>query len=287
QQSTPFFMSIDFTTFSHNLSGHGLGLRSDHIPEILQTRPAVDWFEVITENYMHNRGEYFETLLKLREDYPIVTHGVSLSIGSTDPLDVDYLRLMKEYIDILQPEMISDHMCWNHVSHQYSHDLLPLPMNQEVVTHIANRVDQVQNYLKRPILLENVSSYVGYKDTNMFEWEFLTEIAKKSGCGILLDLNNIYVNSFNFGFDGKDFVQGIPTDKIGYLHFGGHDDKTDYLFDTHGKPMKNEAWELYRYFLTIHGPRPTTFEWDMDIPPFHVLLEQRAIAMEIEKNAVA
>lgn len=269
------------------LAGHGLGLRSRHIPEIVEHTPPVDWFEILSENYMHHRGTYFEDMMKVRAYYPMVMHGVTLSIGSTDPLDEIYLNQLKELIHIVEPAFVSDHMCWTHVGGHYSHDLLPLPMNEATVEHVVARIHKVQDQLQRPILLENVSSYVGFQESTLTEWEFHREIATRSGSGMLLDVNNVFVNALNFGFDPKHYVEGIQDVDIGYIHFGGHEDRGTYLFDTHGDRMKPGAWDIYKHVLTTMGPKPTTFEWDSDVPALDVLLEERQKAVEIEHEILA
>lgn len=275
---------MHFESKQTNNLGHGLGLRAPHIDHILETKPNVDWFEIVSENYMHTRGNHFEKLLAVRQHYPIAMHGVSLSIGSTDEFDQKYLASWKELINIIEPTQVSDHLCWCHVNAHHSHDLLPLPQTQEVVDHIVNRIDYIQNLIQRPIMLENASTYVSFKTSQMPEWDFISKIADKSGCGILLDINNIFVNAHNHSFDALDYIQAINPDKIGYFHLAGHFDKGTYLFDTHGDRMVEGAWDLYEKTLQHTGVKPTLVEWDTDIPSFEVLMEERAIAIQRGKN---
>ncbi len=267
--------------------GHGIGLRSQHWNQILEERPAVDWFEIISENFMDTRGRAMRVLEKVRENYPIVSHGVSLSIGSTDPLDKIYLQKLKILADTIEPVWVSDHLCWTSVNKVHSHDLLPLPQTMDTAEHIANRVDEVQNFLGRKILIENVSSYVSFPESTMTEWEFISEIAKKSGCGILLDINNIYVNAFNQGFSAQDFIQNVSTDHVAQFHLAGHTNRDTYLFDTHSAKMIEPVWALYEQAVRRFGNIPTLVEWDDKIPELNVLLEERQRAVEIEKNALA
>jgi uncharacterized protein (UPF0276 family) len=261
--------------------GCGLGLRPKHYPVITETWPKIDWFEAISENYMDSGGRPLVILEQIRAHYPIGLHGVALSIGSTDPLNEKYLQRLKALIERIQPALISDHLCWSGAGGMQLHDLLPLPFTEESLEHVVRRVEKVQDYLKRPILLENVSTYVTFKHSAMPEWEFLSQVAERSGCGILLDLNNIYVNSKNHGFDPYDYLSGISGDKIGQFHLAGHTDMGTYLFDTHSKPVIPEVWDLYREALRRWGHIATLIEWDEDIPEFPELMEEFGRAKEI------
>ena len=245
----------------------------------------MDWFEAISENFMDSGGKPVAILESVRRHYPVALHGVSLSIGSTDPLDWNYLNRLKALADRIEPEIVSDHLCWTSVENENLHDLLPLPFTEETIQHIAGRVQQVQDFLKRRILLENVSTYVTAKHSTMPEWEFTRAIAERSGCGILLDLNNVYVNAFNHQFDPYEYLRGIPAELVGQFHLAGHTDMGGYLFDTHGKPVIKEVWELYRYALAQWGPVATLIEWDEDIPAWPRLAEEadhaRAIYVQV------
>lgn len=261
--------------------GCGLGLRTKHYPDILSTWPKVDWFEAITENYMDSGGKPLAVLEEIRQHYPIALHGVALSIGSADPLNEKYLKKLKTLVERIQPVIVSDHLCWSGVGGEQLHDLLPLPFTEESVKHVVSRVLQIQEFLGRAILLENVSTYVTYKHSVMPEWEFLSEVARRSGCGILLDVNNIYVNSKNHLFDPLVYVENIPAEKIGQIHVAGHTDMGSYLFDTHSKPVIEPVWELYRKTLERAGQVSTLIEWDDDIPEFSRLQEEAAKAKAI------
>jgi len=241
----------------------------------------MDWFEAVTENFMDTGGRPLATLERIRSHYPVALHGVSLSIGSSDPLDTEYLKKLKDLAQRIDPFVISDHLCWTGVDGENLHDLLPLPMTEEAVAHVVNRVDAVQKVLGRPILLENISTYVTYKHSTMPEWEFLREVARRSGCGILLDLNNIYVNSFNHGFDPVRYLEEIPAEKVGQFHLAGHSDKGTFLFDTHAGSVADKVWQLYRRALELYGPVSTLIEWDEAIPDFKRLSDEVKKAKEV------
>lgn len=266
--------------------GHGIGLRPRHWNRILEEKTPVDWFEIISENFMDHENS-MRTLEKIRKDYPVACHGVCLSIGSADPLDSLYMDKLKAMVDRISPIWISDHLCWTSVNGFQSHDLLPLPQTEAAVQHVVQKIDQVQNQLHRPILLENVSSYVSFKDSTMHEWEFITEVAKRSGCGILLDINNIYVNAFNHKFEAQTYLNHIPKEYVGQFHLAGHTDRKTFLFDTHSARMIEPVWDLYRKAVEKFGNVPTLVEWDDDIPELDVLLDERKRAMEIERDVLA
>ncbi|PIQ83153.1 MAG: hypothetical protein COV75_09075 [Candidatus Omnitrophica bacterium CG11_big_fil_rev_8_21_14_0_20_63_9] len=265
--------------------GCGVGLRTEHYETITRDWPSMDWFEAISENFMDSAGRPLHVLEQVRQRYPVALHGVSLSIGSTDPLNPSYLQRLKALADRIDPAIVSDHLCWTGVDGQNLHDLLPLPFTEEAVQHIAGRVEQVQAFLGRRILLENVSTYVTYRHSTMPEWEFLTAIAQRSGCGILLDLNNIYVNAYNHQFDPYDYLRHIPRELVGQFHLAGHTDCGGYLFDTHSAPVIEPVWAMYRWALQHWGPVTTLIEWDESIPPFARLVEEadkaRAIYVEV------
>lgn len=262
-------------------AGCGLGLRPKHYPQILSEWPTVDWFEAISENFMDSGGRPIHVLEQVRSRYPVALHGVALSIGSVDPLDLSYLKKLKTLVDRIDPFIVSDHLCWSGAHGNPLHDLLPLPFTEESLIHIVKRVDQVQEYLGRPILLENVSSYVTYKHSEMTEWEFITKIAKRSGCGILLDVNNVYVNAVNHQFSASEYIQSIPSDLIGQIHLAGHTDMGEFLFDTHSAPVIDPVWKLYEETLARHGQISTLIEWDENIPSFDRLQEERNLARKI------
>jgi len=265
--------------------GCGVGLRTEHVDEITSTWPRMDWFEAISENFMDSGGRPLRILEQVRARYPVGLHGVSLSIGSTDPLNRDYLARLRALADRIEAVSVSDHLCWTGVDGENLHDLLPLPFTEEALQHVVDRVHQVQERLGRRILLENVSSYITYRHSTMPEWEFLAAVARRAGCGILLDLNNIYVNAYNHGFDPRMFLRFLPREAVGQFHLAGHTDMGGFLFDTHSTPVINPVWALYREALTRWGPVSTLIEWDEDIPPWPRLAAEadraRAIAEEV------
>lgn len=266
--------------------GFGLGLRTEHYNAILESKPHVDWFEVLSENYMISGGKPLHYLDRIRENYPVVMHGVSLSIGSTTPFDADYLRDLRKLADRIQPAWISDHLCWTGVHGQNIHDLLPLPYTEETAKHVAERVGIVQDYLGRRILLENVSSYASYVDSTMTEWEFITEIAEKADCLLLLDVNNIYVSSYNHQFDAKAFIDGVPANRVQQIHLAGHQNNGDYIIDTHDAPVIDPVWDLYEYAISRLGVISTMIERDDHIPKLEVLVEELQIARDIAAKSL-
>lgn len=271
--------------------GFGLGLRIDHYQTVLDTRPAVDWFEVITENYLVPGGKPLHFLRRIREHYPMVMHGVSMSIGSTDPLNLDYLRQVKQLAAELQPAWISDHLCWTQSQGTNTHDLMPLPYTDEALEHVVQRVQQVQDILGRRLLLENVSSYVTYTDSRMSEWQFLAEIAARADCLILLDINNIYVSAYNHGFDPLDYLNGIPSERVQQFHLAGHSNMGGYIIDTHDHPVIDPVWDLYRKAVQRFGDVSAMIERDDFIPPFDELFAElqfaRRVASEGRSREVA
>ncbi len=261
--------------------GFGLGLRSLHYEEVLATLPSIDWFEIISENYMIPGGKPLDYLNKIREHYPVVMHGVSLSLGSTDPLDQTYLKQLKQLIDVVEPKWISDHLCWTGVHGRNMHDLLPLPYTTKTIDHLVSRIQQVQDTLGRQILLENVSSYVTYLESDMQEWEFLREIAIRADCFILLDINNIFVSSFNHEFNPQEFLQGIPKDRVYQFHLAGHANHGNYIIDTHDEPVVDSVWSLYADAVRRFGLVSTMIERDDNIPPLKELIAELNQAREI------
>jgi hypothetical protein len=269
--------------------GFGLGLRTDHYEAILAERPAVDWFEIISENYMVDGGKPLHYLDRIRARYPMVMHGVSLSIGSGDPLDRDYLKRLKALAARVEPHWISDHLCWTGVAGKNLHDLMPLPYTEEAVRHVAARVREVQDFLGRQILLENVSSYVTYAQSAVTEWEFLSAIAEAADCFILLDVNNIYVSSHNQGFDPRGYLRGIAPGRVRQLHLAGHTNNGNIIVDTHDHPIIGGVWDLYAEALRRFGAVSTMIERDANIPPLAELLAEleqaRRVAAPILKDA--
>ncbi len=264
--------------------GFGLGLRTEHYNAILENKPKVDWFEALSENYMIPGGKPLDFLDKIRANYPMVMHGVSLSIGSTAAVDKDYLRDLKKLADRIQPAWISDHLCWTGVHGQNMHDLLPLPYTEETARHVAERVKIVQDYLGRQILLENVSSYASYIDSSMTEWEFISQIAEQADCLLLLDVNNIYVSSYNHQFDAKAFIDGVPAQRIQQIHLAGHQNNGDYIIDTHDAPVIDPVWDLYEYAISRLGEVSTMIERDDKIPALEELVDELNIARNISAN---
>ncbi len=252
----------------------GLGLRAEHYDCILNQRPQLDWFEIISEDYLLASGAPLYYLEKIRQLYPISMHGVSLSIGSADPLNWEYLKQLKALADWSQPLWISDHLCWTGVKGINSHDLLPLPYTEEALEHVVGRIGQVQDYLGQVLVLENVSSYVTYAASEMTEIEFLVEVAKRSGCLILLDINNVYVSAFNHGFNAEEYLNLIPVDKVRQFHLAGHKNCQDYIIDTHDEGIITAVWDLYAFALKRFASVPTSIERDNNIPSLNDMLAE-------------
>ncbi len=265
--------------------GFGLGLRTTHYEEILESQPRVDWFEALSENYMVRGGKPLYYLERIRADYPVVLHGVSLSIGSTDPLDLEYLRALKTLADRIEPAWVSDHLCWTGMARQNIHDLLPLPYTPEAVDHVASRIARVQDFLQRPILIENVSSYVTFNQSEMTEWEFINELAERTDCLLLLDVNNVYVSGFNHGFDPREFIDALPAQRIQQIHLAGHSNRGSHIIDTHDAPIIDEVWKLYGYTIEALGPVATMIERDDHIPGLAMLVSELDQAREVAKDA--
>ncbi len=266
--------------------GFGLGLRIPHYETILESRPAVDWFEVLSENYMVPGGKPRHYLDRIRAHYPIVMHGVSLSIGSSDPLNRDYLKQLKTLADQIEPRWISDHLCWTGVDSTNLHDLMPLPYTEEALRHVVDRVSAVQDILGRRLLLENVSSYVTYKNSAMSEWDFLREVAQRADSLLLLDINNIYVSSYNHGFDPVEYIDAIPMNRVQQFHLAGHRNQGGCIIDTHDEPVIDRVWELYAHAVRRFGPVSTMIERDDNIPPLDELLAELDRARHIASQAL-
>lgn len=263
------------------LKGFGLGLRSTHYEAMLGEPHAIDWLEIITENYLVPGGKPLHNLERIRERFPLVMHGVSLSIGSTDALDREYLAALRQLSRRIEPAWISDHLCWTGVEGRNMHDLLPLPYTEEALATVVARVAEVQERLGRQILLENVSSYLEYRTSEMTEWEFLSEVARRADCAILLDINNIYVSSVNHGFDASTYLRAIPKDRVRQFHLAGHSDLGGHLIDTHDYPIAMPVWELYREAVAHFGDVPTMIERDDNIPELGELVAELNIARAI------
>ncbi|MCE9544644.1 MAG: DUF692 domain-containing protein [Planctomycetia bacterium] len=255
----------------HANLGLGVGLRTVHYQHILEHQPAVDWFEIISENYMDSGGRPRYVLEQIAERYPIVMHGVSLSIGSTDPLDHDYLLRLKKLAAAVKARWVSDHLCWTGVAGRNTHDLLPIPLNEETLRHVTERIRIVQDVLQRPLVLENPSSYVTFAASTMSEWEFLTRMAEDADCGLLLDVNNVYVSSVNHDFDPVEYVQNVPHRRVVQCHLAGHTNCRTHLIDTHDGEVIDPVWALYRKAHELTGGISTLLEWDASIPPFPVV----------------
>jgi hypothetical protein len=267
--------------------GFGLGLRVEHYETILEERPAVDWFEVLSENYLVPGGKPLHYLTRLRERYPMAMHGVSLSIGSAAPLDGAYLAQLKALARRIEPAWISDHLCWTGVGGKNLHDLLPLPYTEEALKHVVSRVRSVQEFLERRILLENVSSYVGYRDSRLTEWEFLKAVAEEADCLILLDVNNVYVSSVNHEFDPYDYLHAIPRERVQQIHLAGHQNHGDYLIDTHDHPVPDPVWALYAASVRRFGAVSTMIERDANMPPFAELYAELQVARRVATQTLA
>jgi uncharacterized protein len=264
------------------ISGFGLGLRREHYRDFVEHRPAgVDWLEVISENYMVPGGKPLHFIDRIRRDYPMVMHGVSMSIGGTDPLDAAYLGELKALADRIEPAWISDHLCWTGVSGRNLHDLLPLPFTQAALAHTAGRIAQVQDAIGRRLVIENVSSYVGFACDEMSEQDFVAELVARADCKLLLDVNNVYVNSVNHGFDARAYIDAIAVDRVVQIHLAGHETHDGYLVDTHDHPVCQAVWSLYEHAVRRFGPVPAMIERDDSIPPLADLVAELQIARRI------
>ena len=265
--------------------GHGVGLRNRHYAAFLEEQPRVDFVEAIAENFMGLGGRPRAVLEKTRRDRPVVLHGVSLGIGSVEPLDSAYLTQWKALIDEVQPALVSDHLCWGRAHGHYSHDLWPVPYTEECLAHVVERVSRVQDVLGRRILLENVSSYLEFRASELTEWDFVAEVAKRADCGLLLDVNNVYVSSRNHGFDPKTYLDAIPVDRVGQFHLAGHQDRGHLVIDTHEGHVSDAVWDLYRHAVRRFGDVSCLIEWDEGVPELPVLLAEsqkaRSVAAEV------
>jgi len=271
-------------------SGFGLGLRIPHYAHIFAHKPQVDWFEIISENFMDTDGKAKRNLARIREHYPIVMHGVALSIGTVDPLNSEYLSKLKKLIDFSEPLWVSDHLCWTGIAHKNTHDLLPVPYTEEALRHIVARIKQVQDYLERPIALENPSTYLEFTSSQIPEAEFIAAMAVESGCHLLLDVNNVYVTCYNHRLDAKAYIDALPLDKVSQIHLSGHSNYGTHIIDTHDDHVVDEVWALYKYVIHTAGrPVNTMVEWDANVPEWDVLYAElnkaKAAAADAENYA--
>ena len=260
----------------------GIGLRGPHTAEFLETKPEIAWVEVHSENYLALGGTAFEGLVQVRSQYPVSLHGVGLSLGSADPVDPGHLSRLKQLVDEIDPGLISEHLSWGTIDGRHTNDLLPLPFNAEALDAVCNNIDAVQTSLGSKILIENISAYLEFTEAEMTEWEFLVQAARRSGAGILLDVNNIYVNAINHRFDADEYLSAIPADLVGEIHLAGHSlqnfDGFEILIDTHDGPVCEAVWQLYENTLARLGPKPTLIEWDAKLPKLSGLLNEAARA---------
>ncbi len=273
------------------ISGFGLGLRPEHYAafraDTRAARPRVDWLEIISENYLVPGGKPLAHLDAIRADWPMALHGVSMSIGSTDPLDEGYLRQLKALADRVQPGWISDHLCWTGVDHANLHDLLPLPFTEAALRHLVPRIARVQDVLGRRLVLENVSSYVAFAGDEMREWEFIAELLRRADCELLLDVNNVHVSAVNHGFDARTYLDALPPARIRQIHLAGHEDHGTYCIDTHDHPVCDAVWALYAHAVRRFGAVPAMIERDDDIPPLPALVAELDVARRVAADAAA
>ena len=268
-------------------SGYGLGLRKEHYQDFLDGQVPVDFVEVISENFMVDGGQPRQILRRIRERHAVALHGVSMSIGSADGLRDDYLQRLKALVDEVEPLFVSDHLSWSRIARFNSHDLLPVPYTEEALNIVCNNIDHAQNTLGRAMLFENPSSYLAFADAAMSEWEFLAEMSRRTGCALLLDVNNVYVSASNHGFDAQAFLLGIPADRVRQIHLAGHTQGKDLLIDTHDSPVADGVWALYEQAVKLTGPVATMIERDDNIGPLHELLDELAIARSYRQREAA
>jgi uncharacterized protein (UPF0276 family) len=267
--------------------GIGVGLRGPHIGHVLRERPAMDWFEIVSENYFAEGGIARANLESIRSAYRLVPHGVSLSIGGSDPLDPQYLLRLRSLVRRVEAPWCTDHLCWTGAHGVDLHDLLPIPYTKETLAYVADRVRRVQGELEIPFALENASSYMEYRESTMAEHEFLGELAERADCGILLDVNNVFVSAYNHGFDAERYIDAIPADRVVQMHVAGHTDKGTHLLDTHSDHVREEVWQLYRRAISRCGAIATLVEWDEDIPSWAVLADEAETARSARSEALA
>jgi uncharacterized protein len=268
-------------------AGAGIGLRSPHVGQVLAEPPTVPWFEVHSENYYVDGGPALAALARIRADYPLSLHGVGMSLGGTDPLDRTHLAKLARLVERIEPALVSEHLCWSSVGGRHLNDLLPLPYTEEALDHVCRRVSEVQEILAREILVENVSTYLAFAHSSIPEWEFVAAVARRTGCKLLCDVNNIYVNAVNHGFDTHTYLEALPRDAVAEIHLAGFDAGGPCLIDTHGAPVAPPVWDLYRRAIARFGRVATLIEWDTDIPPLATLLAEAAMAQSMLDTADA
>ncbi len=266
--------------------GHGVGLRTKHYPDVLSGTASPDWFEVVSENFMIRGGRPLAVLERARAVAPIVLHGVSLSLGAVDPPSAAYLDALAALAERVEPAWVSDHLCWGSFGGHFAHDLLPLPYTEEAMAVVVDHVQRVQDRLRRRILVENVSSYVAFRHSTMPEWEFLAGVAERADCGILLDVNNVWVSAHNHGFSPEVYVDALPPARIGQFHLAGHQDHGTHLLDTHDHPVPEAVWRLYRHAVARFGPVSSLVEWDDDVPELDRLLAEAELARAAETEVL-
>ena len=262
----------------------GVGFRSPHLKDILATQPQLDFFELLTDNHLAEGGYARQQAYAIRENYPVTMHCVGMSLGGTDKIDFEYLRKIKQLANELQPNMISDHLCWTSFKKQHAHDLLPLPYTDETITHVSKRIEIIQDYLENTLVVENVSSYLNYECSSLSEWEFLSAIAETANCKILLDINNIFVSQFNNDFNATDYINNIPFDLVEEIHLAGFEDKGTYLLDAHNNKVAAPVWDLFKEVMKQNNNIPTLIEWDNELPEFTILLQEAEKARCIQQT---
>jgi uncharacterized protein (UPF0276 family) len=279
---------VGFSVIDLPMLGHGIGLRPVHYPEVVSGGADVDWFEVITENFLVRGGNPRRVLRAVRDRWPVVLHGVSMSLGGPDELDLGHLDAVAALAEEIEPAWISDHLCWSGLRRHRAHDLWPLPFTEEAVRHTADRIARVQDRLRRRILVENVSTYLRFAGSEMTEWEFVSAVLQRADCGLLLDVNNLYVNARNHGFDPLRYLEGLPLDRVAQLHLAGHDDHGTHLLDTHDHPVSAPVWELHRAAVRLcRRPLSTLVEWDDHLPPLQRVVAESQRARAVEAGALA
>lgn len=264
--------------------GIGIGLRPFHYPDIFRLKPAIDWFEIISENYMVEGGPPLKNLERILEHYPVVQHGVTLGIGSPAPLDYDYLKRLKKLTKMTKTPWVSDHLCWGRRPGAHYHDLLPLPYKKEVAKYVAERAAIVQDFLELPFALENLSSYVAFVDDEMSEWEFYSEVVERANIFMMLDVNNVYVSSRNHGFEPEEYIKNIPLERVIQMHVAGHSDHGDYILDTHDNYVKDDVWKLYEIVYQKTGGVSTLLEWDDNFVSFEETWQEALKARQFQKE---
>jgi len=270
-----------------SISGAGIGLRSQHIHQVLNEKPDIPWFEILADNHLAQGGLIPKQLAAVRDCYSLTFHCVAMSLASSDPLDMDYLSGIKQLADQIQPEWISDHLCFTRSGEHQLHDLLPFPYTQEALKHVSERVLKIQDYLNRALVIENVSSYLLFKESSMDEADFLTELVKLTSCELLLDVNNAYVNEINHGISAQDFINRIPLESVREIHLAGFEDKGDYLIDAHNNKVAEPVWNIYENLINSTGVRPVLIEWDNDIPSLEILMTEARRAQKILDKTAA